>query len=119
MIRYEHMVRPVIDDHPDGFCKLIVERDRRYILGAHVVGEYSGEVIQTASACMAANLRIEQVAELQPAFPTFTEGITLAAQTIVRRMGIAPTAPTWAGLQAAESAPKSELACTVSMSESS
>jgi Pyridine nucleotide-disulphide oxidoreductase, dimerisation domain/Alcohol dehydrogenase GroES-like domain len=29
---------PVIDDHPLGFCKLIVERHRRYILGAHVLG---------------------------------------------------------------------------------
>ena len=47
--RYEDLVRPVIDDHPDGFCKLIVERNRRYILGAHVLGEYSAEVIQTAS----------------------------------------------------------------------
>ena len=96
---YEDLVRPVIDDHPEGFCKLIVECNRRYVLGAHVVGEYSAEVIQTASACMAANLRIEQIAELQPAFPTFTEGITVAAQTIVRQMGIAPTAPTWGELR--------------------
>jgi pyruvate/2-oxoglutarate dehydrogenase complex dihydrolipoamide dehydrogenase (E3) component len=109
VVRYQDMVRPVIDDHPDGFCKLIVERNRRYILGAHVVGEYSAEVIQTASACMAANLRIEQVAELQPAFPTFTEGITLAAQTIVRQMGIAPTAPTWGGLRTAASAAETSV----------
>jgi pyruvate/2-oxoglutarate dehydrogenase complex dihydrolipoamide dehydrogenase (E3) component len=105
--RYKDLVRPVIDDHPDGFCKLIVERNRRYILGAHVLGEYSAEVIQTASACMAANLRIEQIAELQPAFPTFTEGITVAAQTIVRHMGIAPTAPTWGELRSAEPTPSS------------
>jgi pyruvate/2-oxoglutarate dehydrogenase complex dihydrolipoamide dehydrogenase (E3) component len=105
--RYEDLVRPVIDDHPEGFCKLIVERNRRYILGAHVVGEYSAEVIQTASACMAANLRIEQIAELQPAFPTFTEGITVAAQTIVRQMGIAPSAPTWGELRVAESTVRS------------
>jgi pyruvate/2-oxoglutarate dehydrogenase complex dihydrolipoamide dehydrogenase (E3) component len=104
VVHYRDMVRPVIDDHPDGFCKLIVERDRRYILGAHVLGEYSAEVIQTASTCMAANLRIEQIAELQPAFPTFTESITLAAQTIVRQMGIVPIAPTWGGLRAAASA---------------
>jgi pyruvate/2-oxoglutarate dehydrogenase complex dihydrolipoamide dehydrogenase (E3) component len=103
--RYEDMVRPVVDGHPEGFCKLIVERHRRYILGAHVVGEYSAEVIQTASACMAANLRIEQIAELQPAFPTFTEGITFAAQTIVRQMGIAPGAPTWGELRAADARP--------------
>ena len=95
IVRYENLVRPVIDDRPTGFCKLIVERHRRYILGAHVVGEYSAEVVQTAAVCMAANLRIEQVAELHPAFPTFTEGVTLAARTIVRSMGIAPSAPTW------------------------
>jgi pyruvate/2-oxoglutarate dehydrogenase complex dihydrolipoamide dehydrogenase (E3) component len=107
VVQYRDMVRPVIDDHPEGFCKLIVECDRRYILGAQVVGEYSAEVIQTASACMAANLRIEQVADLQPAFPTFTEAITFAAQTIVRQMGIAPTAPTWGGLRTAASADRS------------
>ncbi len=102
--RYEDLVRPVIDDHPLGFCKLIVERHRRYILGAHVLGEYSAEVIQTVSACMAANLRIEQIAELVPAFPTFTEGITVAAQMIVRKMGIAPSAPTWRELRATDTA---------------
>ncbi len=100
LARYRDLVRPNIDDHPAGFCKLIVERDRRYILGAHVLGEYSAEVIQTASACMAANLRIEQIAELQPAFPTFTEGITIAAQMVVRQMGLAPSAPSWGELSA-------------------
>ena len=100
--RYEDLVRPVIDDHPDGFCKLVVESSRRYVLGAHVVGEYSAEIVQTAAACMAANLRIEQIADLQPAFPTFTEGITVAAQTIVRQMGIAPSAPSWGELRIAE-----------------
>jgi pyruvate/2-oxoglutarate dehydrogenase complex dihydrolipoamide dehydrogenase (E3) component len=96
---YRYLMRPIVDDRPVGFCKLIVERNRRYILGAHVLGEYSAEVVQTAAACMAANLRIEQVADLQPAFPTFTEGISVAAQMIVRQMGIAPTAPTWGELR--------------------
>ena len=80
-----------------------MERNRRYILGAHVLGEYSAEVIQTVAACMAANLRIEQIAELQPAFPTFTEAITVAAEIVVRKMGIAPRAPTWGELRAADS----------------
>jgi pyruvate/2-oxoglutarate dehydrogenase complex dihydrolipoamide dehydrogenase (E3) component len=103
-VRYGDLMRPVIDDHPDGFCKLIVERHRRYMLGAHVVGEYSAEVVQTAAACMAANLRIEQVAELQPAFPTFTESIVVAAQSVVRNMGIAPSAPSWGELQSSRDA---------------
>jgi hypothetical protein len=101
VVRYDDLVRPVVDAHPEGFCKLIVERHRRYVLGAHVLGEYSAEVIQMAAACMAANMRVEQIAELQPAFPTFTEAVGMAALKIVRRLGIAPWAPSWSDLRPA------------------
>jgi hypothetical protein len=47
------------------------------------------------AACMAANLRVEQIAELQLAFPTFTEAVGTAAQLVVHRLGIAPAAPSW------------------------
>ena len=73
---------------PDGFCKLIADRQTRTILGAHVLGEYSAETVQTVAACMAAGLTIEQVAELQFAFPTFTEAVCMAAQKICRTLGI-------------------------------
>jgi pyruvate/2-oxoglutarate dehydrogenase complex dihydrolipoamide dehydrogenase (E3) component len=99
VVRYDDLLRAVADGHPEGFCKLIVERHRRYILGAHVIGEYSAEVIQMAAACMEANMRVEQIAELQPAFPTFTEGIGMAAQKIVRQLGIAAWAPSWSDLR--------------------
>ena len=36
--RYDSLVRPVIDARAEGFCKLIAERSRRCILGAHVPG---------------------------------------------------------------------------------
>jgi pyruvate/2-oxoglutarate dehydrogenase complex dihydrolipoamide dehydrogenase (E3) component len=98
VIRYQDMLRPVADGRPEGFCKLIVESRRRYVLGAHVLGEYSAEVIQTAATCMAANLRVEQIADMQFAFPTFTEAIGLAAQAIVRDLGIAPLPPSWSDL---------------------
>jgi hypothetical protein len=48
-----------------------------------------------AAACMAANMRVEQIAELQPAFPTFTEGVQQAAQRIVRELNIAPQPAFW------------------------
>lgn len=92
---YNDLVRPLADGHPDGFCKLIVETNHRHLLGAHVLGEYSAEVIQMVAACMAANMRIEQIAELQPAFPTFTEAVTRAAQQIVRDLGISPQPASW------------------------
>jgi len=36
-------------------------------------GEYSAEIIQVAALAMAANMRIEQLADIQLAFPNFTE----------------------------------------------
>ncbi len=102
VMRYDDMVRPVADGRTDGFCKLIVERQSRQLLGAHVIGEYSAEVIQMASACMSGRMPIEQIAELQPAFPTFTEAVVMAAQKIVRQLGIAPMALSWSDLRPGE-----------------
>jgi hypothetical protein len=89
----------VIDGRAEGFCKLIVERRQRHLLGAHVLGEYSAEVIQVAAVCMAANLRVEQLAELQLAFPTFTEALGMGAQQLVRELGVARMPPSLSDLE--------------------
>jgi pyruvate/2-oxoglutarate dehydrogenase complex dihydrolipoamide dehydrogenase (E3) component len=94
-VQYDELLRPVVDAHPEGFCKLIVDRRQRHILGAHVLGEYSVEVIQTAAACMAAGMRVEQLAELQLAYPTVTNALGLAARQLVRELGVVPMAPSW------------------------
>jgi pyruvate/2-oxoglutarate dehydrogenase complex dihydrolipoamide dehydrogenase (E3) component len=101
--RYEDMLRPVADGQPEGFCKLIVETAERKILGAHVFGEYSAEVIQTVAACMTAKMPIEDVAELQFAFPTFTEGVGQAAQMIVNQLGVRPVTQLWSSLSSTPS----------------
>ena len=49
---------------------------------------------------MAGGMRIEQVADLQLAFPTFTEGIGMAAQMLVRELGIGSTPQVWSSLSA-------------------
>ena len=96
--RYDDLLRPVADGRPDGFCKLIADRRTRTILGAHVLGEYSAETVQTVAACMAAGMTIEQVAELQLAFPTFTEAVCMAAQKICRTLGIGSFPQVWSYL---------------------
>jgi dihydrolipoamide dehydrogenase len=96
--RYEDMLRPVADGQPEGFCKLIVETTRRQIVGAHVFGEYSAEVIQMVATCMAAGMRIDDVAELQFAFPTFTEGVSQAAQMVVNQLRDRPMPHLWSSL---------------------
>jgi dihydrolipoamide dehydrogenase len=41
---------------------------------------------------------IEQVAELQFAFPTFTEGVSQAAQMVVNQLGVGPLPHFWTSL---------------------
>ena len=97
---YDDLLRPVADGRSDGFCKLIADRREHTILGAHVLGEYSAETVQTVAACMAAGMTVEQVAELQLAFPTFTEGVSMAAQKICRSLGVGRFPPVWSYLGA-------------------
>ena len=99
---YDDLLRPVADGRPDGFCKLIADRQNHTILGAHVLGEYSAETVQTVAACMAAHMTVEQVAELQLAFPTFTEAVSMAAQKICRTMGIGRFPQVWSYLRSDE-----------------
>ena len=87
---------------PEGFCKLIADRYDRTILGAHVVGEYSAETVQTVAAAMVAGMTVEQVAELQLAYPTFTEGVSMAAQKICRTIGIGRFPQVWSYLGSEE-----------------
>jgi hypothetical protein len=47
---------------------------------------------------MAAHMPIEEVADLQLAFPTFTEGIGMAARKLVRELGVRPMHPAWSSL---------------------
>jgi pyruvate/2-oxoglutarate dehydrogenase complex dihydrolipoamide dehydrogenase (E3) component len=96
--RYDYLVRPVVDDQVEGFCKLVVDKRERTVLGVHVVGEYSAEVVQMAAACMSAKMRVEEIAQLQPAFPTFTEAVEMAAQQIVYHLGMTPASAIWTEL---------------------
>ena len=97
--RYDDMLRPVADGHPDGFCKLIADRRSYRILGAHVLGNYSAEVVQVVATAMCAGMNIEQLAEMQFAFPTFTEGVSMAAQKACRAIGIGQFPPAWSSLE--------------------
>jgi pyruvate/2-oxoglutarate dehydrogenase complex dihydrolipoamide dehydrogenase (E3) component len=98
-VPYADLDRAIIDDRHEGFCKLIVARDTRRILGVHVVGEQAVEVVQTVAAGMAANMRVEQLAELEIAYPTFTAIVGLAARQLVRELGMVPLARQWQNLR--------------------
>jgi pyruvate/2-oxoglutarate dehydrogenase complex dihydrolipoamide dehydrogenase (E3) component len=98
-VAYSKLDRAVVDDHQEGLCKLIVSRDTHRILGAHVVGEQALEVIHLVAGGMAANIWIEQLAELEIAYPTFTAIVGIAARRIVNALGVRPLAPEWRTLK--------------------
>ncbi len=99
VVPYSDLDRAVIDGYPEGFCKLIISRATRLILGAHVMGEQAVEVVQLVAAGMAAGLRVEQLAELELAYPTYTAIVGLAARQLVRELGLVPLAREWRTLR--------------------
>jgi pyruvate/2-oxoglutarate dehydrogenase complex dihydrolipoamide dehydrogenase (E3) component len=100
LARYDDLLRPVADGRPEGFCKLIVDRGSLLVLGGHVIGEYSAEIVQMIAACMAGGMNVEQIADLQLAYPTFTEGVTMAAQKVCRSLGVGRFPEAWSYLGA-------------------
>jgi pyruvate/2-oxoglutarate dehydrogenase complex dihydrolipoamide dehydrogenase (E3) component len=98
-VPYADMDRAVIDGHPVGFCKLIVDRKTHLIIGAHVVGEQAVEIVQMVSMGMAGNLSIELLADLELAYPTFAAIIGLAARQLVRELDAVSVAPEWRALK--------------------
>jgi len=84
--------RAVIDSHTEGFCKLIVRRDTRTLLAAHVVGEQALEIVHVVAGGIAASMTVEQLANLEIAYPTYTAVLGAAAQQIVRELGTSTTA---------------------------
>jgi dihydrolipoamide dehydrogenase len=98
-VAYSELDRAVIDGHTNGVCKLVVSIDNHRILGVHVAGEQALEIVHIVAAGMASDMWVEQLAELQIAYPTYTAIIGLAARKIVRQLGVVPLAPEWRSLE--------------------
>ena len=85
VVPYEEVERPIIDDREQGFLKLVLDRHRELILGAHAVGENAVEVIQAVAAAMAAGTDVATLAKVKFAYPTYTAIIGEAARSALRR----------------------------------
>ena len=93
VVPYADLDRGVIDGRPDGFCKLIVDRPSRRVLGAHIVGEQAVEVVQIVATAMRAGMPVELLADVELAYPTFTAIVGLAARRATQDLGLVETAP--------------------------
>ncbi|RFA08109.1 pyridine nucleotide-disulfide oxidoreductase [Subtercola boreus] len=82
-VPYSRVDRAVIDDREIGFLKLIADRRRELILGAHAVGENAIEVIQSVTTAMAAGVDVSTLANVRFAYPTYSAVIGMAARALL------------------------------------
>ena len=82
-VPYTQLDRAVIDDRSRGFLKLIADRRRELILGAHAVGENAIEVVQSVTTAMAAGIDVSTLAGVKFAYPTYSAVIGLAARALL------------------------------------
>jgi dihydrolipoamide dehydrogenase len=83
---FDSLSRPIIDDRPIGFCKLIADRELHTILGCHIVGERAVELAQLAAIAIAANMKIEQLALVPFSFPTYANALGRAAARVANKL---------------------------------
>ncbi len=57
----------------DGICKLLADKNTRRIIGVHMIGNYSSEIIYGAGLLIEMEMRIEDVKELVFPHPTVSE----------------------------------------------
>lgn len=57
----------------DGLCKIIIDRKRRTVLGVHLIGSYSGEIIWGAAEMIELQLRVIDARQIIFPHPTVSE----------------------------------------------
>jgi pyruvate/2-oxoglutarate dehydrogenase complex dihydrolipoamide dehydrogenase (E3) component len=82
-VPYTQLDRAVIDGRSLGFLKLIADRRRELILGAHAVGENAIEVVQSVTTAMAAGIDLSTLAGVKFAYPTYSAIIGHAARALL------------------------------------
>ena len=86
LVRFDSTMRTIIDGRKAGFCKLVVDRTAAKILGCHVVGERAVEIAQVAAIAIAADMRVDDLARVPLAFPTYTGNLAYAAASAARQL---------------------------------
>ena len=83
--RYDETTRPIIDGRTRGFCKLVIGRESRMLLGTHIVGERAVEVAQMAAIAMAGRMTIDDLMRVPLSFPTYANVFGRALAHAIRQ----------------------------------
>ena len=61
------------NDRADGLCKILIDKKRRTVLGVHMIGTYTGEIIWGAAAMIEMQLRVTDARQIIFPHPTVSE----------------------------------------------
>ncbi len=87
-INFDATTRTIIDGRTYGFCKLIVDRRTRKILGCHIVGERAVEISQLAAVAMAAGMAVDDLAAVPLSYPTYAGALGRVAANATRQLNL-------------------------------
>jgi dihydrolipoamide dehydrogenase len=85
---FDATTRTVIDGHKFGFCKLIADRKTAKILGCHVIGERAVDIAEVAAITIAAGMRVDDLARIPFAYPTYAGALARAAASAARLLNL-------------------------------
>jgi len=87
-ISFDSTTRAIIDGRTTGFCKLIVDRRTRQVLGCHIVGERAVEIAQLVSIVIAARMQVDDLSRGPLSFPTYAGVIGRLAASATRQLNL-------------------------------
>ena len=61
----------------DGFCKMLIDKDKHQILGCHIMGVHASDLIQEVVIMMNLNVTIDEAVDIIHAHPTLSEIIQI------------------------------------------
>ncbi len=74
--------RAVADHSRVGLVKLVCHPKTRKLLGAHIIAARAGEMVHEAALAIHLNATVDKVASMIHAYPTYSEGLKVAASSM-------------------------------------
>jgi mercuric reductase len=84
LLPLEAVPRALVNGDTRGLVKLVAEARTRRLIGASVIADGAGDVIQAAVLAIDQGLSADRLASVWAPYPTMAEGLKLAAQTFDR-----------------------------------
>ena len=77
--------RAKVNNEPDGFVKILAESQTDRVLGVHMIGPHTGDLIAEMALAMEFGASSEDIARTCHAHPTFSEAVKEAALSVDKR----------------------------------